>query len=457
MFKEKDPFTLVTGLIRQMMVEDYLYLVPFDMQNGQVLINRKHLIDATLRKKLTDAAVGLSGTFSMQTDVSFLQAINWISANFDMKQLQWGPETQHSPSTGGRSVATEIVKEEGLNRDIESLVHILTHPERLEGPRKTERYGTQENPNLMMTISIPLIETEASRKRRIEAARELGKIGGAEAGKALAECYSQSKGDDVKTAIAESLSKVLKVRLQQNPDSRLLPPDVYHQLDKAVVLFQQGELLFVISAAGEKALPFVAARLSKGDLEEKITCLSLLGKLGTDEAANILLQNLSSAEHRIRTAAINALAECGSPLAAVPLQEMLHNEHDKKARRRLLRAVLATVRQNAETPTQLEIMTEALVDPDLEARKAVTELLLSNEGTAQKLRLQLGDGVFVREKLRVWLNDPDMITHYTAIRGLAILGKPEDRAVLESARRSSGDSGAEIKKAISMIRARELS
>jgi len=352
----------------------------------------------------------------------------------------------------------EIVKEEGLNRNIDSLVHILTHPERLVGPKETKRYGTQENPNLMMTISIPLIETEASRKRRIEAARELGKIGNAEAGKALAECYSQSRGDDdVKTALAENLSKVLKVCLQQNPDSQLLPPDVYHQLDKAGILFQQGELQFAFSAAGEKALPFIAEQLSKGDLEEKITCLSLLGKLGADEAVNILLQNLSSAEHRIRTAAINALAESGSPLAAIPLQEMLHNEHDKKARRRLLRAVLATVRQGTETPTQLEIMTEALVDLDLEARKAVTELLLGNEGTARKLRLQLGDGEFVLEKLRVWLNDPDMITHYTAIRGLAILGKPEDRAVLESARRSSRDSGAEIKKAISMIRARELS
>lgn len=107
LFKDKDPFTLVTGLIRQMMVEDYLYLVPFDMQNGQVLINRKHPIDATLRKQLTDAAVELSGTISMQTDASFFQAINWISANFDMRQLQWGPETQRSPSISARSVATE--------------------------------------------------------------------------------------------------------------------------------------------------------------------------------------------------------------------------------------------------------------------------------------------------------------------------------------------------------------
>jgi HEAT repeat protein len=412
---------------------------------------------STHTKRLTDAAVELSATSSVQTDANFLQAVNWISTNFDMKQLQWGPETQRSPSTSEHPVTPEIVKQEGLNGNIDSLVHILTHPERLEGPRKTTRYGTQEDPNRMMIISAKLIETEASRKRRIEAARELGNIGSAEAGKALAECYSHSQGDDVQTAIAESLSKVLKERLQQNPASQLLPPEVYHQIDKAAVLFQHGEVQFVFSAVGEKALPFIKARLSKGDFEEKITCLSVLGKLGTDEAANILLQNLSSAERRIRTAAINALAECGSPLAAGPLQDMLRNEHDKKARRRLLRSVLATVRQGAETPTQLEIMTEALVDPDLEARKIVTEFLLSYEGTAQKLRTQCGDGVFVREKLRAWLNDPDMTTHYTAIRGLAILGKPEDMPVLESARRYSGDSGAEIKKAISMIRTRELS
>ena len=121
LFKDKDPFTLVTGLIRQMMVENYLYLVPFDMQNGQVLINRKHPIDATLRKQLTDAAVGLADTFSMQTDANFLQAVNWISANFDMKLLQWGPETQRSPSTGERPVTTEVVEQVGLNRNIGSL------------------------------------------------------------------------------------------------------------------------------------------------------------------------------------------------------------------------------------------------------------------------------------------------------------------------------------------------
>jgi len=458
MVKDKDPFTLSTGLIRQMMSEDYLYLVPFDMQSGQVVVNRKHPTDATLRKQSTDAAVGLSSTFSMQADADFFQAMNWISANFDMKQLQWGPEVvQLSPSAGERQVTMETVGKGLSDRNIDNLVYTLTHPERVEGPRKAQQFGTQENPNLVLSISWELIETEPSRKRRIEAARELGRIGGTTAGRALAECYSQSKGDAVNTAISESLSKVLKVRLQQHPDSQLLPPEVYQRIDKATVLFQNDEAHFAFSAAGERALPFILARLSKGDFEEKITCLSLLGKLGTDEAANILLQNVSSAEHRIRTAAISALAECGSPLAAEPLQEMLRKEHNKKARRRLLRAVLATVMQGAETPTQLEIMTEALIDPDMEARKAVTEFLLNNQVTAQKLRSQLGDGSFVREKLRVWLNDPDMTTHYIAIKGLAIFGKSEEKAVLESARRYSGDSGAEIKKAISMIRSRELS
>jgi HEAT repeat protein len=426
------------------------------MQNGQVLINRKHPIDATLRKQLTDAAVELSGTVSMQTDADFSQAIKWIGANFDMQQLQWGPEAQRPPSTSEHPVMMERLEQGVSDTKIDSLVYTLTHPERVEGPRQAQQFETQEKPNLVLTISWELIETETSRKRRIQAARELGEIGSTAAGKALAEGYSQSAGD-VKAAIAESLSIVLRAHLQQNPDSQLLPPEAYYQLDKATVLFQNGEVQFAFSAVGEKALPFILARLSKGNSEEKIACLSALGKIRTDDAAHVLLQNASSAEHRIRTAAINALAECGAPLAAEPLQEMLRNEQDQKARRRLLRAVLATVRQGAETLSQVEIMTEALVDPDLEGRKAVTEFLLSNEGTAPKLGIQCRDRAFVREKLRAWLNDADMTTHYTAIRGLAILGKPEDIAVLESARRYSGDSGAEIKKAISMIRTRELS
>lgn len=455
-FMDKDPFTLATGLICQMMSQDYLYLVPFDMENGQVVINRKHTIDAILRKSLSDMAVEMSGSISLQTDADFSQAMNWIGANFDLKQLQWGSEAQRSRSTHDRQVTTETVGKGVSVKNIDSLVHTLTHPERIEGPRKTQRYGTQENPNLMLTISWELIETEPSRKRRIEAARQLGQIGGIAAGKALAECYSQSVGD-VKAAVAESLSIVLKAVLQQNPDSYLLPPEVYDRLDKAAVLFENGDVQFALSVVGEKALPFIVARLSKANVEEKTACLSALGKIGTDDAAHILLQYASSAEHRIRTAAINALADCGSPIAAEPLQEMLRHERNKKARRRLLRAMLATVIQGSETPAQLEIMTEVLVDPDLEARKATIEFLLKNERTAQKLRIHIGGGESVRQKLRSWLNDQDTVAHYTAIRSLAILGKPADIISLESARRYTGDSATEIKKAISMIRRREPS
>lgn len=455
-FRDKDPFTLATGIIRQMMSQDYLYVVPFDMENGQIVTNRKHPIDATLRKHLSAVAVEMSGSISLQTDAQFSQAMNWISANFDLKQLQWASDGQHSNSIDKHEVATQTVEKKVSVENVDSLTHILMLPERVGGPRKFQRYGTRENPNLMMTVSWELIETEPSRKRRIEAARELGKIGGTAAGKALAECYSHS-GGDVKTAVAESLSIVLKAILQQNPDSHLLPLEAYDRLDKAAVLFQNGDLQFALSAVGEKALPFIVARLSKGNVEEKTACLSALGKIGTDDAAHILLQNVSSAEHLIRTAAINALANCGSPLAAEPLQEMLRHERDKKARRRLLRAMLATVRQGSETPAQLQIMADALVDPDLEARKVITEFLLKNEGTAQKLRMHIGDGALVRDRLRSWLNDQDTTSHYTAIRGLAILGKTADIIALESARRYTGDSATEIKKAISMIRTREPS
>ena len=121
MFKDKDPFTLVMGLIRQMMVEDFIYLIPFDTQNGHVLINRKHPIQAMLRKQLTDAAVELSKTFSIQTDATFLQAINWIGSNFEMKQLQWGTESQQTHSPVKRSVTTVVEKPKSLNKNIDSL------------------------------------------------------------------------------------------------------------------------------------------------------------------------------------------------------------------------------------------------------------------------------------------------------------------------------------------------
>jgi hypothetical protein len=308
----------------------------------------------------------------------------------------------------------------------------------------------------MMTISWELVETEPSRKHRIEAARQLGKIGGTAAGKALAECYARSAGE-VKAAVAESLSSVLKAVLQQNADSHLLPPEAYDRLDKAYVLFQNGALQFAVSAVGEKALPFIAARLSRGDVDEKTACLSALGKIGTDDAARILLQHISSADHRIRTAATNALADCGSPLAVEPLLGMLRHEHDRKTRRRLLRAILPGMRDGSETPDQLQMIADALVDPDLEVRRITTEFLLRNEGTAQRLRMHIGDGVSVREQLSLFLKDQDTASHCTAVKGLGLVGKTTDIAALESARHLSGDSIAETRKAVSMIRSREAS
>jgi HEAT repeat protein len=449
-FVGKDPFNLASGLIRQLMNQDYLYIVAFNKQNGEVIINRKHAINNMFRKQLSETATSMSGV-SLQTDDAFFQGMNWISANFNMKQLKWDEKDQIISSVDAQTTIKTTGKEEQDKR-MESLIFILNHPDRYDGPREIRQYGTEADPNKIQFISWELIETEPSRKHRIQAARELGNINSVKAGEALADCYANSSGD-VKDAIEKSLGAVLKALVQQCPDFHLLPIEIYQQVDKASVFFRNGGVQFALSTAGEKAFSYIIARLSNGDSQEKIQCLAALGKLGTDEAIHVLLQNTSSAEHSIQTAAINALADCGSPLAAEPLQEMLRNERDRKSRRRLLRAVLATIRRDTETPAQLLMMIDAIVDADLEVRRTVIEFLLENEKTAQKLRTQIGDGEFAREKLISWLNDPDITTHYTAIRGLAILGTPDDIAAIESAPRYT-NSATEIKKAISAIRAR---
>lgn len=297
-------------------------------------------------------------------------------------------------------------------------------------------------------------ETEVSRESRVEAAQQLGKIGGITAGRILLNFRAEPEGD-VKKAVEQSLRMITKELFHQIPDSDQLPGEIYERLDKASLLFSHRDIQYALETAGERALPFISYRLTKGDIDGKIECLSTLGKIKTDDAARILLQYITSPEQRLVTAAINALTENGSPISEEPLQQLLQKEPDRKARRRLLRTILAAHRQGSESERFLEIIAGALVDTDLEARKAVTEFLLANEETAQKLRDQLGEATAVCEKLISWLKDQNADTHYNAIRGLGVIGKTTDIPVLEGARRKTGDSAAEIKKAISKIRIRE--
>ena len=453
--KEKDPFVSALSLMRLLKLQKHLYVVPFDKITGEVIINKTQIINEVFRERLSTIITDVSVRPTVVNEDDFKKAMVWIGVNFDMHRLSWFTPVSTKESIQKSSTFMPHSEKATVSQfEVESLIRILDSPEKVEGKREVQKFGTVEKPDLMTLVSVELIETGASCQRRMAAARRLGEIGGIEAGKALSVHQADKCRNDINSAIHQALNKVVKTMVDTYPDSQMLPTRLLNCSDKFNLLFDRNIFEFVALALGWEASEFVLSRLSKGNADEKIQCLAALGKIKRDESAATLLQYLSSHDNKIQTAALNALAECRSHMAANSLLKLYYQQSDRKQRRRYFRALLPSLTSGQETSEELKLIGESIVDLDLEIRKVATDYLLGNEMSAERLRQGLNDKQSVRERLRSLLKTTDTSEHYTAIRGVGILGQSDDIAALEQVKTFAKDSAQEVRNTVDKIRTR---
>jgi hypothetical protein len=338
---------------------------------------------------------------------------------------------------------------------VPQLAQILMNPERVEAGQTAHQLGT------MTMISTKFEETLASKKGRLTAAQQLGRIGGSEAGLALVTAYAKETDSDIKQEIATSLEGLIKNFIKETAGSdalEVLTGSSWTEdniLRTSDVLFQKGISSYFGKLGGERATAWLASRLDSTNLSERITTLEALGEIGGVPAASLIVKFLDSPDGKEKQVAINALAKSGMQVGAEQVLNIFASEKDRKIRRAAARAISAYKTQNNELAGKIaNLMVQSLSDDDATVRECALQWLKDADGSFLESVPNL-QTIQARQKMIHLLGDQDINVRYHAIDTLGEIGTPDDISALEASLKTLKPSAVpRVKEAIKKIKQR---